>query len=95
MHFAQRLIAEALAPTIERTVNAPGLKQELGIPEGISFKVTVTDEFEDSSPDSIPIKTTAVGEGFTAEQLYDAEWKLQAKIEKDMPMAQSRRIMDH
>lgn len=94
MNILHRFLLNTLLPGVERTVNDPGLKCELGIPDGISFKVSIVEDAK-SNLDKMPVKVTAVGDGFTAEQLYDAEWKMEAKFKNDLPGTKSERIMDH
>lgn len=94
MNILTRMAGEVICPTVERTVNTPELKAELGIPSGISFKVTVPN---DKELDGLPwgLKVTAVGDGFTAAELYTAEWRLEQRFIQDVPEARTVHVLDH
>ncbi len=80
-----------MCPFLEEAINAPDLKAELGIPAAIHFRVTPLE----GSFGSLPIKVTAVGEGFSADALYEAEDTLRAHLTSQIPGLSTWPIHDH
>ena len=90
MVSSQQLLA-VMCPLLEEALNDPDLKAELGIPPAIHFRVTPLE----GSSGSLPVKVTAVGEGFSANALYDAEDKLRAHMTSQIPGLPTWPIDDH
>ena len=90
MVSSQQLLT-VMCPLLEEAINDSDLKTELGIPAAIHFQVTPLE----GSPGSLPVKVTAVGEGFSANALYEAEDKLRAHMTSQIPDLPTWPIYDH
>lgn len=83
-----------LRSLVEEAINDPALKADLGIPPVMRFDVTVLDPGH-FAPRSLPLKITAVGEGFSPAALYAAEDRLRARMTADIPRLPTWTIHDH
>lgn len=76
---------------VAKILNDSATRTRLGIPDGITFDVSLLLELRDG----VKLKVTAAGNGLTPKELYDAEWKAEAEVKKQLNGVPTNRIYDH